>query len=366
VCEYRAGETSANNKKTSSHVQWGAAKIAELGQIRGPCSPLDGVSLSGISADKPRNLIFAPIMAVNPAPYTQEPVQVIQGKNRKIAVFSTEGENIDPIVVQSFGEEWLKFHEFSDEIIEECANEYFDILTPEIVNQNTYALDVGCGTGRWSKFLTKKVGFMESVDPSEAIYAADKLLGDIPNVRLTRASTETLPFADESFDFVMSIGVLHHIPNTQQAMIDCVKKVKPGGYFYCYLYHNLETMNWFFRFLFGLSELGRKVVCRLPNWLKKPVCDLIAIVVYMPFILWVRFLVLIGLRELAKKMPLASYNNKSFFIIRNDALDKFGTTLEQRFSRKQVEEMMKKCGLENIVISNGTPLYHSVGRKPVG
>jgi 2-polyprenyl-3-methyl-5-hydroxy-6-metoxy-1,4-benzoquinol methylase len=35
----------------------------------------------------------------------------------------------------------------------------------------------------------------------------------------------------EPFDFAMSIGVLHHIPNTQKAMNNCVKKVKLGGYF---------------------------------------------------------------------------------------------------------------------------------------
>ncbi|MFM2359349.1 MAG: hypothetical protein RLY16_1342 [Bacteroidota bacterium] len=297
------------------------------------------------------------------ANYTQDPLQIVDGKNRPIAIFSTEGGNIDPVVVKSFGDEWLKFHDFSDRIIEQCANEYFDILPERMVNSNTYALDVGCGTGRWTKFLSKRVGFMEAVDPSDAIFAADNLLGDIPNVRLTKANTETIPFEDETFDFVMSVGVLHHIPNTQQAMIDCVKKVKKGGYFYCYLYHNLEKMNAFFRFLFWMSELVRKVVCKLPQRPKAWVCDFLAIVIYMPFVLWVRFLVLIGLRSVAKKMPLAAYNNKSFFIIRNDSLDKFGTTLEQRFSKKEVAELMRNCGLEEVVISEGTPYYHSVGRK---
>jgi len=77
----------------------------------------------------------------------------------------------------------------------------------------------------------------------------------------------------------------------------------------------------------------------------------------------VRFLVLIGLRKIAIYMPLSAYNNKSFFIIRNDALDKFGTRLEQRFSKKQVEEMMRNCGLEDIVISPLTPFYHAIGKK---
>jgi SAM-dependent methyltransferase len=304
---------------------------------------------------------FTPLL--QKAAYNQQPLQIIEGKNRQIAIFSTEGKNIDPTVVKSFGDEWLKFHDFSDKIIEECANEYFDILDETIINKNTYALDVGCGTGRWTKFLSKKVGFMEAVDPSEAIFAADNLLGNINNVRLTKANTETIPFDDETFDFVMSVGVLHHIPNTQQAMQDCVRKVKKGGYFYCYLYHNLEKMNGWFRTLFWLSELIRKVVCQLPQKPKAIVCDILAVVIYMPFILLIRFLVLIGLRSIAKKLPLAAYNNKSFFIIRNDSLDKFGTNLEQRFSKQQVEAFMKNCGLTDVVISSGTPYYHSIGKK---
>ncbi len=295
--------------------------------------------------------------------YNQEPLKYVKGTNRDIAVFSTEGENIDNDVVKSFGDEWLKFHDFSDEIIANIAKEYFDILNETVVNKNTYALDIGCGTGRWTKFLTNKVGFIEAIDPSNAIFAADKLLGNIENVRLSKASTETIPFEDETFDFAMSVGVLHHIPDTQQAMKDCVKKVKNGGYFYCYLYYNLETRGWWFKTLYWLSDLIRKVICRFPTGIKRVVCDILAIVIYMPLILWVRFLVLIGLRKIAVKMPLSAYNNKSFFVIRNDALDKFGTSLEQRFSKKQVAEMMGNCGLDNIVISPLSPFYHAIGKK---
>ena len=297
------------------------------------------------------------------ATFNKEPLKYVKTANRDIAVFSTEGGNIDNKVVQSFGDEWLKFHDFSDDTIRDIAKEYFDILDDNIVNKNTYALDIGCGTGRWTKFLTEKAGFIEAIDPSNAIFAADKLLGNIENVRLSKASVDTIPFADATFDFVMSIGVLHHIPDTQQAMKDCVKKVKKGGFFYCYLYYNLETRGWWFKTLYWLSNLIRKIVCRLPAGIKRTVCDILAIVIYMPLVLWVRFLVLIRLRWIAVRMPLSAYNNKSFFVIRNDALDKFGTRLEQRFSKKQVEEMMRNCGLENIVISPLTPLYHAIGRK---
>ena len=295
--------------------------------------------------------------------FSRPPDKIVQTKNRAINIFNIDGENIDKQVVDEFGAEWLKFYEHNDDLVQKGGQEYFDILNDNIVNSNTYALDLGCGTGRWTKYLLPKVGFMEAVDPSGAIFAADKLLGDISNVRLSQASIETLPFADESFDFVMSIGVLHHIPDTRKALNDCVKKVKKGGYFFVYLYYNLDRRGPVYKALFKLSTLVRQVVSRLPGKIKHFVCDVLAILFYMPFILAGRFIKFLGFKDLAKRMPLHGYQNRSLFMIRNDTLDRFGTRLEQRFSEKEVIEMMKNAGLTDIVISPGIPYYHAVGRK---
>lgn len=70
-----------------------------------------------------------------------------------------------------------------------------------------------------------------------------------------------------------------------------------------------------------------------------------------------------GLKKLALEIPLSDCTNKSFFIIRNDALYGFGTSLVQRFSKKEVITMMENSGLKNIVVSTGTPYYHAEGRK---
>jgi len=295
--------------------------------------------------------------------FLRPPDRIIKTKNRDINIFNIDGENIDKKVVDEFGEEWLKFYEHDDDLVKKGGEEYFDILNEKMINSNTYLLDVGCGTGRWTKYLAPKVDFIEAVDPSNAIFAADKLLGKIENVRLSKASIETLPFSDETFDFVMSIGVLHHIPNTRKALNDCVKKVKKGGYFFVYLYYNLDRRGPFYQSLFKVSNLVRKGVSRLPGKIKHFVCDLFAIIFYMPFILLGRLFNFLGFKELAKRMPLHGYQNRSFFMIRNDALDRFGTRLEQRFSAKEIIQMMQDAGLEDIVISNGIPFYHAVGKK---
>ncbi|MDB5198172.1 MAG: Class SAM-dependent methyltransferase [Chitinophagaceae bacterium] len=295
--------------------------------------------------------------------YNKIPEQIIKSKRRDIAVFSTEGTNIDHSVVEAFGDEWLKFQNYTDETIDIFVKEYFDILDDTMVNKNTYAIDIGCGTGRWTKYLSTRAGFIEAIDPSNAVFAADNLLGDITNVRLSKASVETIPFDDETFDFAMSVGVLHHIPNTQQAMTDCIKKVKKGGYFYCYLYYNLDNRGFAFKLLFKASDLIRKMVSSLPAKIKKVICDILAAVIYLPMVLLVRFFYFIGLKKIGAKMPLSPYKNKSFFVLRNDALDRFGTKLEQRFSREEVIEMMKNAGLDNIIVGHTAPFYRAVGRK---
>ncbi len=170
-------------------------------------------------------------------------------------------------------------------------------------------------------------------------------------------------FPDETFDFAMSVGVLHHVPDTKKAMIDCVKKVKKGGYFYVYLYYDLDDRGPIFKTLFKFSDIIRSLVSKLPGKLKFIVCDILAVIIYMPIILLVRFFIFIGLKNLAKRLPLSAYYNKSFFIIRNDALDRFGTRVEKRFSAKETKEMMENAGLSNITISKGIPYFHAIGQK---
>ncbi|MBC7935313.1 MAG: class I SAM-dependent methyltransferase [Rhizobacter sp.] len=295
--------------------------------------------------------------------YNKTPIQTIDTANRNISVFSIDGKNIDPEVVKTFGDEWLKFNAFSDESINLQGHRYFDILDEKMINKNVYGIDIGCGTGRWTKYLSDKVGFIEAVDPSDAVFAADKLLKGVNNVRITKAAVETIPFDDETFDFAMSVGVLHHIPNTQNAMIDCVKKVKRGGYFYCYLYYSLDNRGILFKLLFEASDLIRKIVSRLSPGPKKFVCDVLAVIFYMPFVFLSRFLDFAGFKKMAKKIPLSEYASARFFVIRNDSLDRFGTRLEQRFSKEEVIKMMSNSGLDNIVVGENAPYYCAVGQR---
>jgi hypothetical protein len=62
-------------------------------------------------------------------------------------------------------------------------------------------------------------------------------------------------------------------------------------------------------------------------------------------------------------VPLAAYRNHSFYIMRNDALDRFGTALEQRFTRDEIEALMHTTGLRDVRFHEGVPYWCAVGFK---
>ena len=218
-------------------------------------------------------------------PYTSSPTRILKSGNKEIASFISGAEqNIDHKTVESFGEEWTKFDSFSAEEIKNAGDQYFDIVSDKVLNKNTVVLDLGCGTGRWSKYIGDKAGFIEAIDPSAAVFAAQHLTSDMTNIRVTQASSDNLPFADESFDMMMSLGVLHHIPDTELALKSGVKKVKKGGFVLLYLYYALDNRSLIFRSIFYASALLRYLVSSLPASLKKVVCDIIAVFIYMPIL----------------------------------------------------------------------------------
>lgn len=295
--------------------------------------------------------------------YNSKPIRERQLGDKSIAEFGLGSSNIDLETVNSFGEEWNKFDQFSEDDLRTAGDQYFDIVDEDLLNVETTALDLGCGSGRWTRYIADKVGFVEAVDPSEAIYSAAITNKDLQNVRFTRAGVDTIPFEDNSFDFVMSLGVLHHIPDTEAALKSLIKKLKPEGYALIYLYYALDNRGFFYKLLFHFSTLFRRIISSFPKVLKQLACDFIAVFVYLPFVGLTKLAKVLFRGKLYMKVPLAYYRDKSWNIIRNDALDRFGTPLEQRFSKAEISAMMVNAGMEEIRFSENEPYWHVIGRK---
>ena len=90
-------------------------------------------------------------------------------------------------------------------------------------------------------------------------------------------------------------------------------------------------------------------------------CEIIAIVIYFPLAKISYFLDILNID--VKNVPLSIYKDKSFYIMRNDSLDRFGTKYEKRYSTKDIINLFEKTGFYNIKVSSKEPYWCVIGYK---
>lgn len=270
--------------------------------------------------------------------------------------------NLDARVVEGFGAEWSHFDQsgLSSEEQRILFDSYFSIFPWDALPAGAMGFDLGCGSGRWAKLVAPRVGWLHCIDASEAaLQVAQQNLRDRPNCCFHRASVDGIPLPDRSADFGYSLGVLHHVPDTQEGLNACVAKLKPGAPFLLYLYYALDNKPGWYRLLWKTSNTGRILLSRLPFPVRYLVSQGIALMVYWPLARLARLLERLGVS--VESLPLSFYRRRSFYVMRTDALDRFGTRLEQRFTRAQIQRMMEQAGLHQIVFSEQPPYWCAVG-----
>jgi SAM-dependent methyltransferase len=278
----------------------------------------------------------------------------------------TRPENLDPAVVAGFGDEWRRFDQsaLAPDELAKLAGQYFAGFPWDQLRDGAVGLDLGCGSGRWARFVAPRVGTLHCVDASaEALGVARANLDDLPNVVFHHASVDDIPVPDASLDFAYSLGVLHHVPDTAAGIASLVAKLKPGAPLLLYLYYAFDNRPRWFRLVWRASELVRFGISRAPPPVRFALSQAIAGAVYWPLARLARGAERAGLD--VRHVPLAAYRDRSFYVMRTDALDRFGTRLEQRFTQAEIAAMMERAGLANVRFSEGPPYWCATGTRDV-
>jgi len=284
----------------------------------------------------------------------------------------SNSDNIDKATVDSFGTEWSEFSQDSLNELEhnQMFQSYFGIFPWDALPKKAEGFDMGCGSGRWAKLVAERVFKLNCVDPSAAaLEVARKNLSDMSNVNFLNNGVSDCVLLDESQDFGYSLGVLHYIPDTEEAMASCTRLLKPAAPFLVYLYFRFDNKPKWYAWLWSASNLVRKLVSKAPEKTKLLITNFIAAFIYYPLARAALLGKKLGLR-LGKKLglrvenwPLSSYRANSFYTMRTDSRDRFGTPLEHRFTRIEITKMMENCDLENITFSPNFPFWCMVGYK---
>ena len=272
--------------------------------------------------------------------------------------------NLDREVVEGFGDEWSRFDQsgLSKKDLENVFNAYFSIFPWQVLSEDAVGFDLGCGSGRWARMVAPRVGELHCIDPSAAaLDVAKRNLKDQHNCRFHLAGVDDIPLEDGSADFGYSLGVLHHVPDTEMGLKSCVAKLKRGAPFLLYLYYRFDNRPWWFKLLWRTSEIGRFLISRAPHPVRYVLSQVIAITVYLPLSRFSLLLEKFGFN--VDYVPLSSYRNRDFYVLRTDALDRFGTKLEKRFTKDEIWRMMERAGLQKIVFSDTSSPWCALGYK---
>lgn len=246
---------------------------------------------------------------------------------------------------ESFAYEWEHFGDTREEW-QRNFRDYVRPFEPEWFS-GKLVLDAGAGSGRHSREAARHGARVVATDLGDAIHVARRNLP--ADVLTVQADLEALPFEEGAFDMVMSIGVLHHLPDPERGLRRVARHVRPGGQLHVYLYWWPEVA--WHRTVLRWVQAVRRLTTRMPHRVLHLLCYPLAALLFAAFVLPYRFLRRWRATSwLARRLPLKTYADYPFGVCVNDQFDRLSAPIEHRFSADEVRALLERAGLVDVVV----------------
>ena len=200
--------------------------------------------------------------------------------------------------------------------------------------ENGITLEVGCGYGRYLDVVDSMGGEIVGVELStDSVELAQEFVGLRKNVHIIQADLYHMPFKENTFDRVFSIGVLHHTPSTKEAFKAIVPFVKRSGEVIIWVYPpEMKTA----------EDRWRKITVKLPHRVLYVWC-----IINQALFSWIRFIPAVGWR-FGNIIPGCAKPNFSFWMRVISDFDGFSPVYAFSHTPEEVIGWFDECGLQNI------------------
>ncbi len=259
---------------------------------------------------------------------------------------------------ENFGFEWGKYSRTQlDNEVSKLSEQQFTESTgfsPEEL-RGKWILDIGCGMGRFAEVASRWGANVVGIDLSLAADVAARNLSARDNVWICQASVLNLPFVEQSFDYIYSIGVLHHTPDCERSFKLLPRLLKPGGSIAIWLYS--AYVRWY-----RMSDVYRKFTTKLSPKSLHALCAAFDPLYYVHRGL--RFIPGVGSffsGILANAIPMNMNPKREWRLL--DTFDWYSPVYQSKHTYEEVFRWFEDCGLEDLHV-----LYRPIavrGTKPV-
>ncbi len=214
-------------------------------------------------------------------------------------------------------------------------------------------LEVGSGAGRFTELFVKGGANVHTVDLSVAVEVNKENIGNADNYKIAQASVYELPFAKESFDVVICIGVIQHTPDSEKTIEALWQMVKPGGLLV------IDHYIWRINYYFNPATYYRLVLKELKPQTSKKIVD--ALVDFFFPLHWA-FRNIAPLEWLLKRVsPLITFmkphpelsRQEHFEWARLDTYDSLTDYYKHLRTPEEIKKELEKLGAKNIWINKG-------------
>ncbi len=273
-------------------------------------------------------------------------------------------ENITDIkkrTIRSFSYEWKNF----PKLYKEYKDQFLDWIYPIESDffRNKLVLDAGCGLGRHAYYAAEFGAEVVGLDISEAVEVAHENTRSFSKVHIVRGDIYYPPLR-KRFDFVYSIGVIHHLPNPEKGFRTVLDLVKNGGSIFVWVYGRENNL-----FMTRVVEPLRRITTRLPLAMLDALCYPATLILHITTKLYSKLNRAELTRNLSQILPYRQYflqiSDFCFEHKLSIVFDFLSVPLCHYYSKEEFEAWFKRMGLKEIVISwRNKNSWRGWGKKP--
>jgi SAM-dependent methyltransferase len=236
----------------------------------------------------------------------------------------------------------------------------------EVVRGKT-VLEVGCGAGRFTELMLGAGATVFACDLSSAVEANYENCSNADNYFVCQADAHHIPIEPNSFDFVVCLGVVQHTPNSEETIAALTRYLKPGGTLvldhYTYGFPHNDFQNWLRSVLIRLSPRTAKLIT----------LSMVRLLLPLHRLGWSKKRGRWRVRRFLRKYsPVVDYYEAypqlGHFLSEWALLDTHDTLTDYYKHFRSVEEIencLRECGLEDLVVYYGGNGVEARARMPL-